>query len=293
MTFSVVVPATLSNLGPGFDVLGMAVSLFNTFDFEPWGAPGQLLDEGRLADEGHAVANAIAAAEQAYGVTMPHGLQLRQTERVPRARGLGSSATAHVAGLLAWSHFTGHAVELTDALLLLSRLEGHPDNIVAAMLGGVTFSTTAPFAWRRIEPLAGLSVVVCIPEVRVSTAAARGVLPATYDRADVVFNSRRLAMLMHGLLTGDAGSLRLGMEDRVHQPYRKALIGPVDAAIDGAISAGAASAFISGSGSTLAAFVLGPDPAPVAAALVAPFHQRGVEARAEVLTPIRHGAWPG
>jgi homoserine kinase len=294
MTLPVVVPATLSNLGPGFDVLGLAVALYNQFLFEPSGERGQYVDGSAPATEDNAVFSAIRAAEETFGARVPHGLILHQAEAVPRARGLGSSATARVAGFIAWSHYARMRVRLPEALQFLTQLEGHPDNVVAAMCGGVTFSTGgAPFAWRQIPAHADLRVVLCIPELRVPTAEARAVLPAQYERADVVFNLRRLAFLMHGLETGDVAALRVGMEDRVHHPYRKQLIGPVDEAIEAAVYKGAAAAFISGSGSTLAAFVLDPavDAAAVGAAMERPLREAKMARRSLVVRPMNVGAW--
>jgi homoserine kinase len=294
MSWTLDVPATLSNLGSGFDVLGVALELHNRFCFTPTGEAGALTEGGAPLDPAtHAVAGTVRAAEAAFGVRLPVGLALEQTERVPRSRGLGSSATARVAGYLAWCRFTGHTPPLEEGLALLSELEGHPDNVAAAMLGGVTLAVGGtPFVWRRLEPPAGLRVVVCVPELQVSTAAARAVLPASYPRAELVYNARRLALLMTGLLAGDAEALRLGVEDHVHTPYRKGLIGPVDEVIAGAMGAGASCAFISGSGSTLAALVLDPaaDGAAIGRAMEAPLRAAGIGCWSGVLRPGLVGA---
>jgi homoserine kinase len=290
---AVVVPATLSNLGPGFDVLGMAVTRYNQFLVASEGRRGAYLEGTAPADPAsHALFATVEAAEARFGDRLTHGLRVHQQERVPRSRGLGSSATARVAGLLAWMNATGRKLALADALAFLTELEGHPDNVVAAMLGGVTWSTgESPFTFRKVAPIAGLQVALCVPARGVQTAEARAVLPAAYDRADVVFNSRRLAFLMHGLMTGDAESLRIGVEDRVHHPWRKGLIGPVDEAIAEANAAGAACAFISGSGSTLAAFVLDGDAAAVAQALAGPLREAGLTCETDVVQPAPVGAW--
>ncbi|MCB9680165.1 MAG: homoserine kinase [Alphaproteobacteria bacterium] len=296
MSIPIVVPASLSNLGPGFDVLGMAVSLFNQFDVAPHGAPGEHLADGApVRAEDHLLLRTVRAAEAAFGGALTHGLAIQQTDRVPWSRGLGSSATARVAGYLAWRHYTGADHPLEAGLAFLAAQEGHPDNVVAAMLGGVTAGTATADGFRalRLDPPGGLRVALCVPAVEVSTEAARAVLPATYSRADAVFNGNRLAFLVHGLVTGDPTSLFVGQEDRLHHPYRKDLIGPVDAAIASARAAGAASAFISGSGSTMAAFVLDPDvdAEAVAQALAGPFRDAGTPAEARVVAPSTVGAW--
>ncbi len=297
MSIPIVVPASLSNLGPGFDVLGMAVALFNQFDVAAAGPHGHAEVEGAAGVEpaDHLLVRTVRAAEEAFGVRLTHGLRIQQQDRVPWSRGLGSSATARVAGYVAWAHFTRQRPPIETALAFLAAEEGHPDNVAAAMLGGITAGTSTPSGFRslRIEAPARLRVALCIPATEVATAEARKVLPATYSRADAVFTTNRLAFLMHGLLTGDPSSLRVGQEDRLHQPYRKGLIGPVDEAIAAACEAGAASAFISGSGSTLAAFVLDAscDAKAVAAALAGPFRAAGTPAETVVVAPSSVGAW--
>lgn len=279
------VPATLSNFGAGFDVVGMAVSLANTFTVDV--APTWSADGAPVAPGDHLVTATALAAAARFGAPLPGPLSVAQDERVPRSRGLGSSATARVAGVVAWAWATGARPPLRDLLAFLAEAEGHPDNAAAAMLGGVVMSTGAEdMAWRRLAPPPGLDVVALVPDVLVATDDARRVLPASYPRADVVFNHRRLALLVYGLMTGDADALELGVEDRVHHPYRKGLIGPVDATLAAARDAGAVAAFISGSGSTLAALVpTGVD--GVGAAMVAAFGG----GQAHRLAPRTAGAW--
>lgn len=286
------VPATLSNLGAGFDVLGMALDLHNTMTLAP--LPLGMFRDGdtEVDPTAHLVFRTALDAGQAFGHELPHGLALRQIERIPRSRGLGSSATARIAGLLAWCRFSGVRPPDDELLCFLAQAEGHPDNVVAAMLGGVAWSTGGrPWASRRFDPPAHLRVALAIPDRPVSTDAARGALPKNYPRADLVFNTRRLAFLLDGLRTGDAESLALGSEDRVHQSFRAPLIGPVDEAIAAARVAGAAAAFISGSGSTLAALIVDAtaDADEVARALASPFAAQGV--RTVVTTPHPVGAF--
>jgi homoserine kinase len=292
----VVVPGTLSNLGAGFDVVGLAVGLHNTVRLTPLPRGHWRADGYDVAPSDHLVLATAVAAGEAFGSPLPHGLAVSQDEQVPRARGLGSSAIARVAGLLGWAQLTGATPPLADLLAFLVEAERHPDNVLPAMLGGCVFSTgERPLAWRRWVPPAQLRVAVAIPEVQVATAAARAVLPDAYSRADLVFNTRRLAFLLDGLRTGDAEALALGSGDRVHQPYRAPLIGPVDEALAGARAAGAAAAFISGSGSTLAALIVDGDVSgqAVADALAAPFRAAGVGVLARELAVEARGAWGG
>jgi homoserine kinase len=291
MSIDLRVPATLSNLGPGFDVLGMAIDLYNEFSFES--AQGWWDGDSSVDPEEHLCFRTILRAQAAFGGDM-HGLRLRQTERVPRSRGLGSSATARIAGFEAWRRLTGTDVSTAAALSFLSQEEGHPDNVVAAMLGGWTVCVPdeGPFTWRRFEPPEGLRIAVCVPSVEVSTDAARSILPSGLSRDDAVYNLRRLSLLMAGLFTGDAAALRAGVRDRLHHRFRAHLIGPVDDAIAAAEAAGAAAAFISGSGSTLGAFVLDSlvEPNDVAAAMASVFAAQGVEATCLSVAPATVGA---
>lgn len=296
MRIPIVVPASLSNLGPGFDVLGMAVALFNQFDVAAEGPVGHFRAEGAPVDpHEHLLVRTLVAAEEHFGVRLRHGLAIRQADRVPWSRGLGSSATARVAAYVAWSHFTGSRPPIEEALDFLATQEGHPDNVVAAMLGGVTAGTRTTEGFRsiRFDAPHRLRVALCIPAIEVQTAVARSVLPAAYPRADAVFNGNRLAFLVHGLVTGDPSSLRIGQEDRLHQPYRRHLIGPVDEVIAAATAAGAASAFVSGSGSTMAAFVLDDalDARAVAEAMAQPFRVAGTPVETLVVAPSAVGAW--
>lgn len=296
MPYTLSVPATLSNLGPGFDVLGLAVGLANSFQFDD-AAEGRFFADGsEVGAREHLVFSTALAASRAFGRPLRAGLSLRQDERLPRGRGLGSSATARVAGFAAWCWSSGARPSLGEALDFLSAAEGHPDNAVAALLGGLTIAVQTG---GRVEAVsvpvpAGWFFALVIPEVEISTDAARAVLPPSYAREDVVFNSARLAMLVHAFVQGAPERLREACRDRVHHPYRAPLIGPVDQAIEAALAEGASSAFISGSGSTLAAIVTdGVDPAAVALALTQPFLQAGIGARALTLAPAVSGAWSG
>lgn len=296
MRCTIVVPASLSNLGPGFDVLGLAVSLYNRFDVEGIGTRGVFRAEGRLVTpEEHLVLRTMTRAEKLFGVPLPVGVSLTQVDRVPRSRGLGSSATARVAGALAYVHLTGLRPPMEELLDFLAREEGHPDNVVAAMLGGVTAGTRtrSRFETLRFEAPTGLRVALAIPSVEVSTDEARRALPDRYSREDAVFNGNRLAFLMYGLTQGDSRTMGIGQDDRLHHPYRAPLVGPVDEAIASARDAGAAAAFISGSGSTMAALVVDPaqDAMMVAEALAEPFRAQGIDAETKVVTPSSVGAW--
>jgi homoserine kinase len=290
--FTVRVPATLSNLGPGYDVLGLALSIHNVFRFTEaaeWAADGAPVDP-----DTHLCLRTARAASERFGGVLPC-LAVEQDEQVPRSRGLGSSATARVAGLLAWAHISGRSVSLDEQIALLAEGEGHPDNVVPALVGGLTLCAEVEGAVRhlRLDPPA-LRVALAVPEVQVETAAARRLLPERVPHADAVFNVARVGWLLAGLLGDDPEAVAIGLHDRLHQPYRSELIGPVEEAFAAARDAGAMGAFISGSGSTLAAFVSESGDAPrVAGALCAPFTAAGVPCRPRVAVPVAGGALVG
>ncbi|MCB9669026.1 MAG: GatB/YqeY domain-containing protein [Alphaproteobacteria bacterium] len=243
------VPATLANLGAGYDTLGLAVGLHNRFTIRAgvWG-------------EDDLVAHTARRAGERFGTPCPP-FTVEQEERVPRSRGLGSSATARVAGLLAWRELTGAAVDEQAELAFLAAEECHPDNVWPARLGGLVVCGALA---RRAPVHPSVRVAVVSPAFEVSTPEARAALPSAVPHADAVANLGALALLLVGLRDGDPDALAAGVVDRLHQPYRAHLLGPVDAAFANARELGAAP-FVSGSGSTLAAFVTGrasPSPTP-------------------------------
>ena len=294
-SFEVEVPGSLSNLGPGFDVLGMAVTVANRFRFTTrTAADGYFVGGAAVDPERHLVFRSLRKAAERFGGEVPKGLRLDPVEEVPRTRGLGSSSTARVAGLMAHHILTGTWPGRSEAQAFLAQEEGHPDNVVPALIGGLTLS-----GWEgrslhvfRVEPASSLRIALCIPARTVPTKKARAVLPKAWGRGDIVFELSRLAFLMHGLRELDPAAIRLGVQDRLHQDHRKVLIGPVDEAFAAAISAGAAGAFVSGSGSTLAAFVLNPEveAEAVARAMCAVFEGAGEQAEFRACTPSSTGA---
>lgn len=268
------VPATLANLGSGYDTLGLAVDVVNTFTIR----------EGRSARPDLVLQTAAAAAAR-FGGRLPD-VVVDQHEEVPRSRGMGSSATARVAGLLLWKTLSGRDLRDEDALAFLAEEEGHPDNVWPAWLGGLV--VCGPVA-RGLQPADALRIAVACPSFEVSTPKARAVLPTVVPHEDAVANVQAVGLLLAGLLSGDIEALRHGVEDRLHQPARAHLLGPVDDAFTGARRLGAAP-FVSGSGSTLAAFVVDGRGEEVAAALAAPYRATGTAVTTRVVRVRTAGA---
>jgi homoserine kinase len=265
------VPATSANLGPGFDALGLALGLHDVVEARviadglaiEVSGPGQ---ETAAAGEDHLVIRAMRAA---FGVLggQPPGIGLRCANAIPHGYGLGSSAGAIVAGLLAARALCRDGDGLPDADLfrLATRLEGHPDNVSACLAGGLTIAWTSAAGAQsaRLVPLAGLTPVLCVPESPLPTAKARQVLPAEVSHADAAANSARAALLI-AALTADPGLLMAGTEDFLHQPYRTAVM-PATADLIGRLRAAGIPAVVSGAGpSVLALTVAGTHPGPEA-----------------------------
>lgn len=268
------VPATSANLGPGFDALGLALDLVDDLQARCSGA-GLAVEvtgagEAVPRDEGHLVVRAMRATFDRLG-GQPAGLHLSCTNRIPHGRGLGSSAAAIVAGvLLARALVVEGEQALPDpaALALAAEIEGHPDNVAAAFLGGLTV------AWADEQNLARavrlrcderVRPVVLIPPYEASTERARGLLPATVPHADAAANAGAAALLV-AALTGAPEHLVAATQDRLHQRYRVPAM-PEAAGLMTDLRAGGLPAVISGAGPTV--LVLARDPDEVGQALAA------------------------
>ncbi len=251
------VPATTANLGPGFDCLGCALSMYADFTCE-------IIPEGLeitgCSPEFRNADNLFVAAyrrmEDRLGIPYA-GLRLDIHTDVPVSRGLGSSATLLAAGAYACNALNGDILDKQAVLEICNEIEGHPDNVAPCVFGGMITSLVqdgVPIS--APVPVSGaIGFVALIPDFEVSTKAARAVLPTQLSRADAVFNISRLGVLIRAFETGDLKLIGCAMDDRLHQPYRRALIDEYDQAERAAIQAGAAAFCISGSGSTCLAVV--------------------------------------
>ncbi|GAA4807048.1 homoserine kinase [Nocardioides caeni] len=263
------VPATSANLGPGFDTLGLALDLRDELEAEilPDGLVVEVTGEGAGAvplDERHLVVRSMRAAFDRLGQS-PSGLRLSCRNVIPHARGLGSSSAAIVGGVwLARELVAGGRLLLDDAGLLdlAATIEGHPDNVAPALLGGFVIAgrddadgTGGPDGgfWAvpgSVDPR--VSVVVFVPPTPVSTEAARGLLPAEVPHADAAANAGRAALLV-AALSGRPEELLRGTEDRLHQAYREPAM-PESLALVSALRADGVPAVVSGAGPTVLAF---------------------------------------
>jgi homoserine kinase len=234
------VPASSANLGPGYDVLAAALGIELELEVEETGSfsvecdvPGVPLDRGNLC---------VRAFERLHSAD---GVRFSIRSAIPPTAGLGSSAAAIVAGLCAADHMYELDAPLFD---LAAELEGHPDNVAAALLGGFVICAGDPV---RFDPPAGLEGVLAIPGFEVQTAAARAALPETVPLADAVHNVGHASLLVLGLAQGDFSLIARGLADALHQPRRRPLYPTSMELLERAEELGAVGATISGAGPTV------------------------------------------
>lgn len=288
MRVRVRVPATSANLGPGFDALGLALALHNEVMAEDAADVTVSIEgegRGRLNDGAkNLVARAVALAHEVAGRPF-HGVRLHCINRIPLSRGLGSSAAAWVGGLLAANALMGEPLDREAVLTEAARAEGHPDNVAAALLGGLTVSCAdgARVAAVSLRPPNEIEWVVLLPETESSTREARAVLPDTLSRTDAVFNVQRVSLLLAALVAGRADLLDRAMQDRLHQPYRQRLFPWMEAIVAAGRRAGALGCVLSGAGPSMLAAVRQPDGGVVAAAMERALRDSGIAGRAIAL----------
>jgi homoserine kinase len=297
MSTTITVPATTANIGPGFDCLGAALTLNNQFSFSVTNS-----DNVEIAVNGVEAENIQTSQDNlAYRAFVKFYEHLQQTPPTirldiqlgfPLSRGLGSSATAIVGGLMGANELAGQPLSTAQLMQLAIAIEGHPDNVVPALLGGCRLVAGSGEDWDvcdvRWHPQ--IVPVLAIPNFEVSTKEAREVLPSQYRREDAIFNTSRLGMLIRGLETANKSWLSLGMRDRLHQPYRQSLIPGYQDVREAAIAAGAYGLAISGAGPTLLALSAPNHSADIAVAMTSAWQKHNINAQVKVLGIDPQGA---
>ncbi len=287
----VCVPATSANLGAGFDCVGIALDLVNELYF--W------TDK---ADSGHIPSNALklsrgSLAHQGFnlvaektGKLAPPDLHMAIAADVPRSRGLGSSATLTVAGIVAANVLLQANLRDDEIITMATQIEGHPDNAAPAYLGGlvVSVSSAGSIKYQRVEPQESLRVIVAVPDFELATSAARKVLPMQVSRQDAVFNTGHFGLFMTAILTGNYHLLGVAMEDRLHQPYRMPLVPGLQEVMAAALAQGALGSCLSGAGPTVLAFCNRGDE-EIGKAMQSTWQKEGIEAGIYHLAISLHG----
>jgi homoserine kinase len=300
---TVLTPATSANLGPGFDSLGLALQLYNRFEvtangvsphlpaIEVQGALGTDLSTG----PDNLFFRAFALLYERQRALLP-AVRIRMTINIPPGCGLGSSATAVVGGLVAANELLSlqnKAVSKEELLTLAVEIEAgnHPDNVAPALLGGLVATTNVGGKIHAIKtPFPdALKAVIFTPSFPMDTVAGRKLLPASYSKADVTFNTGRVALLLTALQTGRYELIGEAMQDRLHQPYRQALFPAMPQIIDAAIAAGAHGACLSGGGSSLIALASSRFH-EVLQAMQETAHTMGIQGSGKILRADQNGA---
>ena len=272
MQVRIAVPATVANLGPGFDVLALALELQNEVVATRTGERGLSVDAGsgappELQDPARNLVTRAYTATCAEMGVLPDGVHFQCVNRIPFRRGLGSSAAAALAGALCATALHAATWDEQRILRWVAGIEGHPDNAAAALLGGLVIVVPdQPVVTMEVPE--ELRAVVFVPAVELPTALARLVVPQAFTRAEAVFNASRIALLVRAIALHDWATLGIAMEDRWHQPARTALFPELPSLIEAAVGAGARGAAMSGAGPSVVALTDG-DPSPVAAAMEA------------------------
>ena len=296
-TIRVAAPATTANLGPGYDCLGMALDIWNTIEVEPLavGAASSVAVSGEGEGELEAVPDNLVYRSMEFlyrelGRELPP-VSINCNNEIPLARGLGSSAAAIAGGLAAANILSGGQFSQRDQLEMAATIEGHPDNVAAAVMGGLQLvvADESTLYTVAVSIPAAMHAVLYIPERRISTADARSVLPQQLPVADAVHNMSRVALLVAGMATNHPEFLDIATQDRLHQPYRQPLFPAMKLLMKAARDAGALGAFLSGSGSTVLALTQGRE-MTVAYEMAEAARQASVDGTVKVTQPTALGA---
>lgn len=238
MKVSVRIPATTANIGPGFDCFGMALPLYNTITIEELVDPTEgiqinvfsedfdINDFHIPTDKSNIVYKAVNLLFNYIG-QVPHSMKINIHANIPLAKGLGSSASVIVGGLLATNELLGNPADEAAILSIANEIEGHPDNIAAAMLGGFVLSSVeddGSIITRKLDWPSEWKLTACVPDYELSTSISRSVLPQEVPLVDAAYNSRRCAMMVQAIHTKDEELMRAALKDKIHQQFRMKLV---------------------------------------------------------------------
>lgn len=258
------VPASSANMGPGFDCFGIALSMYNTIRVEETDAGLKIIRSGGddyvPQDKSNLIYRAVIRAFDEVGYS-PKGLKISQKSEIPMTRGLGSSSSCIVGGLIAGNIISGRQLDATRIFELACKLEGHPDNAAPALYGGFCISCIdeGRIFRKTVRPAGNIKFVAMIPDYFVPTKKSRSHLPKAVTTEDASFNVSHAAMLALAFATGDFNNLDIFVHDRLHQPYREAMIDHMEEIFEKSAELGALASYLSGSGPTVIAVLRAED----------------------------------
>ncbi|HSJ01110.1 MAG TPA: homoserine kinase [Verrucomicrobium sp.] len=277
------VPATSANVGPGYDCLGIALSLYNQVTVTRLDGPPRI-------EPHHAMVETIGALffQQHEVTAAPFAFSWAIGGDVPQSRGLGSSVTVRLGVLMGLNELCGRPLSKQRLFELCSDAEGHPDNVAPAVYGG--FALASSRQWFRFEVQPRLKAVLLIPDFEVETVHARGVLPESVPHSDAAKNTANACTLVAAFATGEYERIGASLEDFLHQPYRRHLVPGLFEIIGAGVRAGAIGGYLSGSGSTIACLATEGDVEAIALAMKNTLVQSGATGRTVIVSPDNVGA---
>lgn len=252
------VPATSANMGAGFDCMGIALSLYNIIEIEATQSGIEIVDDNMRVphNENNLIYRAMNMVFEKVGYA-PDGIRIFQKSKIPMTRGLGSSSACIIGGMIGANVMSGKQLSYNEILELAVKLEGHPDNVTPALFGGFCVSAMEEerVRFKSIKIKNSHKFAAIIPDYFVATKKSRTIVPEQFSKEDAVFNISRAALLTAALASGDYSLLKTGVQDRMHQNYRKEYIEGMDEIFEQTYRAGADAVYLSGSGPTIIAVI--------------------------------------
>lgn len=287
------VPASIANFGPGFDCIGTAVNLYNFIEMEFSDFPKiEVSGEGQgkisLGEDNLVYRAASTILKKA---NIEKKLYIRLKNEIPLARGLGSSAACIAGGMIAANLLLGSPFSRKEIINFATEMEGHPDNVVAAIAGGFTISVKVNdrVLYKKLSMPPDLKFVVAIPEFELKTERARQVIPKNVSLEDAVFNIGRIALLVAGISEGDLSVLQVATQDVLHQPYRMSLVPGLEEILEKAPKMGILGCFLSGAGPSVVGLVQEEKSKETGEFMVGVFKEKGIKSRYIILESCNDG----
>lgn len=255
--FKVIVPGTSANLGPGFDTLGVALNIYNEFIFEEIQGGLEISGcEEKYRNKENLIYTSMLKTFEEIGYKKK-GIKITINSEIPTSRGLGSSASCILAGVIGANQIAGSPLSKGDIFKIATEIEGHPDNIAPALFGGLVTSIVEDdeIHYNQIEMADGLKFIALVPDFSLSTEESRQVLPEKIDYSDAVYNIGRVSLMLSALSNGNFELLKYGLKDKIHQQYRGSLIPNYDLIMEKCESMNTLGAYLSGAGPTIMVLV--------------------------------------